>query len=150
MKSLIALGFAFVTGIVGAVTPATTAQATENLHGNICQPQTTTDVNRLFYAGVGTEALSAAKVACPLVTDGTAIKSVEVNVGRTDLPTTVCSINAVDWNGNTPVIIALLIPAGQQFNMANIPDIAKGPYFSYRVGCSLPSGQVLTSINVYK
>lgn len=106
-------------------------------------------MNRLFYAGVGTEALSAARVACALFTDGKNIGSIEVNVRRTDLPATVCSISPVDWNGNTPASVVFSIPAGQQYKIVTVPDYAKGEYFSYSVGCNLPTGQVLTSINVY-
>ncbi|MGH8612776.1 MAG: hypothetical protein ACREYF_12310 [Gammaproteobacteria bacterium] len=149
MKSLIATGLVLCAGIVGSLAPATSAQATQNFHGNICQPTNPSDVNRLFYAGAGTEALSAAKVSCALFTDGKNIKSIEVNVRRTDLPTTFCSISAVDWNGNTPATIAFSIPAGQQYNIATVPNYAKGVYFSYAVSCGLPTGQVLTSINVY-
>ena len=150
MKSVITTGVAMAAIIVGAMASATSALAAQNFHGNICQPQEGSQVNRFRYS-VGIEALSSGNVACPLDTDGSNIRSIEVNVRFTSIPqATICNINAVDWNGNEKASITFSITPGSQFKIATIPDIAKGSFVAYSVLCGLPKGQVLTSINVNK
>jgi hypothetical protein len=151
MKTFYSLSRAIAFGLgVYLLTAVNVYAAVDNFHGNICQPQRPEQANRFDYTGVGINAfLSSGRVACPLTTRETQIKSVEVNVRETNLGATICSINGVDWNGNAPSVVTFSIPAGSKYKIASIPPDIKGTYFSYSVFCSLPKGQTLTSINVY-
>lgn len=149
MKAVITIPVTIAASLVGALASATPALAAENFHGNICHAQESGQANRFRHPGVGIEALSTGSIVCPLHTNGRAVSAIEVNVRvRTITQATVCAITPVNWDGNQKASIVLLIPPGELYKIATIPEIAKGNYVAYSVGCTLPQGQVLTSINV--
>ncbi|WP_437636725.1 RNA polymerase sigma factor [Sorangium sp. So ce854] len=139
--------FFALSGAVFSIAPVADA-AIQNHHGVICRAQEPEHAGRVRFAGVGAEALQAVTLSCPLVTTGTSVNSVEVNVRSTTLPNTACSVSAVDWNGTTLGTITFTINTGVKWRSVTIPDSMKGDFASYHVSCSLPTNQVLTSINV--
>ncbi|KYF57262.1 hypothetical protein BE08_22265, partial [Sorangium cellulosum] len=139
--------FFALSGAVFSIAPVADA-AIQNHHGVICRAQEPEHAGRVRFAGVGAEALQAVTLSCPLVTTGKSVNSVEVNVRSTTLPNTACSVSAVDWNGTTLGTISFTINTGANWRSVTIPDSMKGDFASYHVSCSLPTNQVLTSINV--
>ena len=151
MKTFYSLPRALAFGLgVYLLASASAYAAVDNFHGNICQPARPDHANRFDYTGVGINAwLSSGNVQCPLATRESQIDRIEVNVREINLASTTCAVSGVDWNGNNPGTVAFTIPAGSKYEIAKIPAIMKGKYFSYSVLCSLPKNQTLTSINVY-
>ncbi|XYH99721.1 hypothetical protein ACMHYB_08150 [Sorangium sp. So ce1128] len=139
--------FFALTGAVFSIAPVADA-AVQNHHGVICRAQEPEHAGRVRFAGVGAEALQAVTLSCPLTTTGKSINYVEVNVRSTTLPKTLCSVSAVDWDGATLGVIAFNIETGDNWESVTIPESMKRNFASYHVSCSLPTNQVLTSINV--
>ena len=149
IKSLIVLTFTLFTGGLLSLTSATTAQAAQNFHGNICQPTEGKYWDTFRYTNRGVEAKAIGTLACPLHTDGTDIISIEVNVAKTNLPTTACWVYGVDWDGFLKLnTLPLTIPQGNNYAIVYIPAPGKGAHVSYTVMCNIPVGQILTSLNV--
>ncbi|MGK3990474.1 sigma-70 family RNA polymerase sigma factor [Sorangium sp. So ce136] len=139
--------FFALAGAVFSIAPVADA-AIQNHHGVICRAREPEHAGRVRYPGVGVEALQAVDVSCPLITTGKSINYVEVNVRSTSLPKTLCSVSAVDWDGESLSSINFFIEEGEKWNSVTIPESMKRNFGSYHVSCSLPKNQVLTSINV--
>ncbi|XXX77368.1 hypothetical protein WMF30_01160 [Sorangium sp. So ce134] len=144
MKTISSIALMGALFSVSAVADA----AVQNHHGGICRAQAPEHANRVYYPAMGIEALQGVNVTCPLVTTGSNINYVEVNVRDTTRPATVCSLTGTNWDGTEVGNLSFTIAHGEKWESVTIPDSMKGSFVSYLVTCSLPKNQILTSVNV--